>query len=134
MNFPTTVFSRENYDAKTERDSNQKAVVLAYHSSGKSLTRPAAVHAPSSHRLIDTFLSDLASAYYQSFVEDMETIQRLKSVYDKFEIAVVDVNILPIQIKSVPFIEYRTVASETFIPYNDPYDFTKFRNFMDVFG
>ncbi|XP_028405012.1 uncharacterized protein LOC114527525 [Dendronephthya gigantea] len=108
VNFPTTVFSRETYDAKTERNHNHKAVVLAYHSS--------------------------ASDYYQSFVEDMETIQRLKSVYNQFEIAVVDVNILPIQIKGVPFIEYRTVSSETFIPYNDKYDFTTFRNFMDVFG
>jgi hypothetical protein len=64
----------------------------------------------------------------------METIQRLKTVFDKFQIAVVDVNILPVTLKAVPFIEYRTKSSDTFIPYNDPYDFSQFRNFMDVFG
>jgi hypothetical protein len=64
----------------------------------------------------------------------METVQRLKSVYDKFQFAVVDVNILPIQVKAVPFIEYRTKSSDAFISYNDPYDSSNFRKFMDTFG
>ena len=107
-NFPTTVFSQKGYDAITERNHNPKSVVLSYHSSD--------------------------SKYYQSFVEDMETIQRMKSVNEKFQIAVIDVNTLAVQVKAVPFIEYRTKTSDTYLPYNDPYDFSEFKKFMDAFG
>ena len=51
-----------------------------------------------------------------------------------FEIAVVDVNRLPIAVKAVPAIEYRTPNSKAFISYNDEYEFGKFRKFMDDFG
>lgn len=75
-----------------------------------------------------------ASKHYQSFVEDMETVQRLKTVHRMFQIAVMDVNILPVHVKAIPFFEYRTKSSDAFIPYNDPYDTETFSAFMDQFG
>jgi hypothetical protein len=64
----------------------------------------------------------------------METIQRMKTINDKFKIAVIDVNIFAVEVKAVPFIEYRTKSTDTYFPYNDNYDFSLFKKFMDDFG
>ena len=76
----------------------------------------------------------LVSPRHQEFVEEMESVQRLKGVYDKFQIAVVDVDILPFQVKFVPFIEYRTKTAKKYYYIKEEYDVETFRNFMREFA
>ena len=80
-----------------------------------------------------SIVSFLVSTKHQELIDDIETIQRLKTVYDKFQMAIVDINVLPFDVKFVPFIEYRAVGGKTYLHYKDAYDFKQFKNFMDVF-
>lgn len=109
-NFPTSIATEAAYDAVSSLAENAKGAVFIY------------------------FDSSLLKSQYDELVEDIESIQRLKVVYDKFQIAVVDVNLLPIDLKYAPYIEYRTAGGQTYLPYNDVYEFKQFKQFMAHFS
>ena len=75
----------------------------------------------------------LASKTFRSLVEDVEEIQRNKLVYDKFQIALVDIEALNMDVPDAPFVEFRTPGSNSFFPYNDVYNYDQFKKFVVEF-